>query len=150
MPASPKKLWVAEQKALCFRSGNIFLRSEDWGAAWDTISCRNSDGYVELETPSGTVAGFLEVDLGHEHRAVWEQKAERYLDLKDADAPKVERFQRPFRLLVILPSERRLRSIRNAVAQVTKKIFWFASLESIRHRIDYSACSGHHPGFKLR
>jgi hypothetical protein len=90
------------------------------------------DGYVELETPSGIVAAFLEVDLGHEHRSVWKQKAERYLELKDADAPEVKRFHRPFRVLAIVPSERRLQSIRKAVAQVTQKIFWLASLESIR------------------
>jgi hypothetical protein len=29
------------------------------------------DGYVELETPLGPVAAFLEVDLGHERLAVW-------------------------------------------------------------------------------
>jgi hypothetical protein len=90
------------------------------------------DGYVELETPSGMLAAFLEVDLGHEHRSVWKEKAERYLELKDTDAPEAERFERPFRVLVILPSERRLRSIRRAVTEITKKIFWFASLESIR------------------
>ena len=90
------------------------------------------DGYVEFETPAGTLAAFLEIDLGHEHRSIWKEKAERYLELKDTDAPEAERFERPFRVLVILPSERRLRSIRRAVTEVTKKIFWFASLESIR------------------
>jgi hypothetical protein len=90
------------------------------------------DGYVELGTPSGTTGAFLEIDLGHEHGSVWEKKAARYLDLKDTDAPEARCFQRPFRVLVILPTERRLRSIRKVVAQTTLKIFWFASLETIR------------------
>jgi hypothetical protein len=89
------------------------------------------DGYVELETPSGRVAAFLEVDLGHEHGPVWKKKAENYLQFAVRGASQGESFHRPYRVLVIAPSERRVRSIRKVVAAVTEKIFWFASLESI-------------------
>jgi len=89
------------------------------------------DGYVELETPSGLVAAFLEVDLGHERGPVWGKKIEHYLQFARMSAPAGKAFHRPFRVLVIAPTERRVRSIRKAVAALTEKIFWFMSLESI-------------------
>lgn len=92
------------------------------------------DGYVELETPSGPVAAFLEVDLGHERGPVWGQKIAHYLHFALMSAPEGEAFHRPFRVLVIAPSERRVRSIRTVVTGMTEKIFWLASLESIRER----------------
>lgn len=90
------------------------------------------DGYVELETPSGALTAFLEIDLGHEHGPVWKEKVARYLQFALTDTPEAKRFHRPFRVLVILPTERRLLWVRRAVAEKTDKIFWFASLESIR------------------
>jgi hypothetical protein len=90
------------------------------------------DGYAELETSSGITAAFIEVDLGHEHGPVWKAKVARYLELAVSTAPEAKRFHRPFRVLVILPSERRLESIRKVVALTTEKIFWLAHLESIR------------------
>lgn len=89
------------------------------------------DGYVELETPAGVLAAFLEVDLGHERGPVWKKKAERYLEFALA-ASKTEAFHRPFRVLVIATSERRARSIRTVLRQTTDKIFWFTSLELVR------------------
>jgi hypothetical protein len=90
------------------------------------------DGYVELNTPTGVYAAFLEVDLGHEHGPVWKEKVDRYLELGLSDAVEAKRYRRPFRVLAIFPTERRLRSIRKVVVKSTDKIFWFASLESIR------------------
>jgi hypothetical protein len=87
------------------------------------------DGYVELETPQGTLASFVEVDLGNESLTVWREKVDKYLQLA-VSGECLRRFgQQRFRVLVIAHSERRLQSIRAAVAQVTDKIFWFASLE---------------------
>lgn len=96
------------------------------------------DGYVELETPSGMLAAFLEIDLGHEHRPVWKQKVERYLEFALTSAPEAQAFHRPFRALVLAPTERRVRSIRTVVAPLSEKIFWFRSLESI-HRDGFFA-----------
>ena len=89
------------------------------------------DGYVELETLSGIVSAFLEVDLGNESLAVWKEKVSNYLQL--AASGEVERRfgQARFRVLVIAHSERRVRSLRTAIAAATDKIFWLASLESI-------------------
>jgi Replication-relaxation len=91
------------------------------------------DGYLELQSPSGIVAAFLEVDLGHERGPVWKEKIENYLRFAVLDTPEGKAFHRPFRVLVIAPTDRRLLSIRKIVAAKTEKIFWFASLEAI-HR----------------
>lgn len=90
------------------------------------------DGYMEFETPAGKVAAFLEVDLGAEHGPVWKQKAENYLQLALRQGNDSERIHRPFRVLVIANSERRLRAIRAVVSRETEKIFWFADMDSIR------------------
>jgi hypothetical protein len=90
------------------------------------------DGYTELQTSSGIVAAFLEVDLGHERGPVWKEKIENYLRFATTAAPEGTAFHRPFRVLVIASSERRLFSIRKVVVSKTEKIFWFASLEAIR------------------
>jgi hypothetical protein len=91
------------------------------------------DGYVELETPSGIVAAFLEVDLGHERLRVWRDKVRNYLDLAVTGNFEREFKQSRFRVLVVADSERRLDAIRDVVLTVTDKIFWFATFESI-HR----------------
>lgn len=90
------------------------------------------DGYVELATPSGIIAAFLEVDLGTEILAVWKEKARKYLELAlSGDA--VRRFgDKRFRVLVIANSERRALSIRTALSTITQKIFWFARLTDAR------------------
>lgn len=89
------------------------------------------DGYVELITPSGTFAAFLEVDLGHERGPIWEKKCEKYLQFAVRNADERAAIHRPFRVLVILPTERRLQSIRRMVARITPKVFWFGSQEYI-------------------
>ncbi len=90
------------------------------------------DGYVELETPSGIVAAFLEIDLGHERLRVWRDKARNYLDLAVTGNFEREFRQSRFRVLVVADSERRLEAIRQVVLPVTDKIFWFTTFESIR------------------
>lgn len=90
------------------------------------------DGYIEVKTRGQIVAGFLEVDLGHERLAVWVGKAKHYIQLA-VSREYERRFRHPqFRVLVLVNSKRRLHSIREAVAGVTKKIFWFATLDDVR------------------
>jgi hypothetical protein len=91
------------------------------------------DGYVELATPAGIAACFLEVDLGHESLSVWKEKAGRYLQLALSGEYRRKFGQERFRVLVVTHSERKLHSIRNAVAQITQKIFWFATLDAVRN-----------------
>ena len=86
------------------------------------------DGYVEFMTPSGIVACFLEVDLGHESQTIWKGKAQHYLQLAVSGKYREQFGQDRFRVLVIANSERRLHSIRKTVVEITEKIFWFATL----------------------
>jgi hypothetical protein len=90
------------------------------------------DGYVEIETQSGIVAAFLEVDLGHERLRVWRDKVRNYLDLAVTGTFEREFKQHRFRVLVVANSERRLDAIRQVVLSATDKIFWFTTFESIR------------------
>jgi len=90
------------------------------------------DGYAEWETPSGALGAFIEVDLGHEGLVIWKEKARNYIQLALSGECERRFSQNQFRVLVIAPSERRVRSIRAAVTTATQKIFWFASLEAIR------------------
>jgi hypothetical protein len=90
------------------------------------------DGYVEFSTPAGIDAAFVEVDLGHENLTVWKDKARRYLQFA-ISGEFARTFSRPrFRVLVLANSARRARTIRAAVAEITEKIFWFATLEDTR------------------
>lgn len=89
------------------------------------------DGYVELETSAGTVAAFLEVDLGHERLKVWVKKAKSYYNLVLS-----EDFQRQFRVnrvrtLVVANTPGRMQSIRKAIAPVADELFRFTSLPAI-------------------
>jgi Replication-relaxation len=88
------------------------------------------DGYFELKTPSGVMAAFLEVDLGHERLAVWKEKIRKYLQLAISSDCERRFGQSQFRVLVIANSERRLLSIRKVVRASTQKIFWFTTMES--------------------
>lgn len=90
------------------------------------------DGYVQLQTPTGIFAAFLEVDLGHERGSVWKKKIENYLSFALSGNPIGKSFHRPFKILVIVPTERRLHSIRKVVAKNTNKFFRFATLKAIR------------------
>jgi hypothetical protein len=89
------------------------------------------DGYVEFSTPSGIDASFVEIDLGHEGLSIWKEKARHYLQLALSGEYERQFGQPRFRVLVLATSQRRLHTIRATVAAITKKIFWFASLDSV-------------------
>jgi hypothetical protein len=89
------------------------------------------DGYVEFLTPAGIAGCFLEIDLGHESRTVWKEKTRRYVELALSGEYRRQFGHERFRVLVITHSERKLHSIRKAVAEITQKIFWFAPLASV-------------------
>lgn len=88
------------------------------------------DGYLEWKTPTGIDASFIEVDLGHEALSVWREKAKHYLQLALSGEFERQFKQSRFRVLVLANSERRMQSIRAAVATATQKIFWFATLDA--------------------
>jgi hypothetical protein len=89
------------------------------------------DGYAEIAHPTGTLAAFLEIDLGTEGLTVWKGKVREYLGYALSGVFPKQFSNERFRVLVIANSERRLQSIRTAVAAETEKIFWFTTIESI-------------------
>ena len=91
------------------------------------------DGYVELSMPSDIDASFLEVDLGHEALSVWKEKTRHYMQFALSGKCQELLGQERFRVLVLANSPRRLQSIRATVAQITQKIFWFATLDEVRN-----------------
>jgi hypothetical protein len=97
------------------------------------------DGYVEFTTPQGVDAAFLEVDLGTEELKVWKEKARQYVKLATSQEFARRFKQARFRVLVLADSARRLRFIREAVAEITQKIFWFAVLDEARGERFFSA-----------
>jgi hypothetical protein len=90
------------------------------------------DGYVELTAPGGVLAAFVEVDMGTERSAIWEDKVRKYLQLAVSGEYERRFGQSRFRVLVVANSLRRMHSIRNTVAKLTEKIFWFSTLDLVR------------------
>lgn len=111
--------------------GARFLR---WVSFYEPISTTSSlipDGYFEVADSERVLAAFLEVDLGHEALRIWKAKVDAYLQYAVSGEFQNQSKQAQFRVLVITNSERRLQSIRSAVAVATEKIFWFSSFDSI-------------------
>jgi hypothetical protein len=111
--------------------GANFLRWESFHQPIDTGKALIPDGYVEIAVGSTVIAAFLEVDLGHEGRTVWQRKVENYREYA-ASGEFTKRFARPqFRTLVVTGSEKRMNSLRDATAKITEKIFWFTTYHSV-------------------
>jgi hypothetical protein len=74
---------------------------------------------------------FLEVDLGTEPLKVWHVKTQLYLQL--AITAEFEKIfgQKRFRVLVVVSSDKRLKNVRATIAELTQKIFWFSTFDSI-------------------
>lgn len=89
------------------------------------------DAYIQLSVPTGNRSVFVEVDRGTETRAVWARKVRAYLLL--AQSGEFARlFQQPqFRVAVVLPSTRRLHSIRRVIARQTSKLFWLIAVDRL-------------------
>jgi hypothetical protein len=90
------------------------------------------DGYFEI-VHTGTVHPvFLELDLGTESSKVWKRKVELYLKL--AISGEFERLfsEKRFRTLIVLPSTRRLESIRTTIAKRTEKLFWLSTFNEVQ------------------
>jgi hypothetical protein len=89
------------------------------------------DGYFEICRGQEVLPMFLETDRGTETAAVWNRKTELYLKL--AVGGEFERLfhEKRFRVLVILPSDRRMQSIRSTIRKRTDKLFWFTTQEDL-------------------
>jgi hypothetical protein len=97
------------------------------------------DGYFEIGSAQGIRSAFVEIDLGTEAAPVLAKKASLYLQLATSgDFPKL--FSRSqFRVLVVTTSERRLANLRQTVAKLTDKIFWFGTLDMLSAERFWSA-----------
>lgn len=97
------------------------------------------DGYAEFAVPGRSLAMFLEVDLGHESRSVWQRKIQEYLKYA-VSGHFASTFKQPqFRTIVIANSERRLASLITATGALTEKIFWFTTFEAVEREGFWSA-----------
>ena len=111
--------------------GVQFVQWRSFYESIDTAIPLIPDGFVELRTPAKTLALFLEVDLGNESRTVWRAKVQSYLRHAVSGTFERQFGHAQFRTLVVASSERRLASLRTATAELTDKIFWFTTFESI-------------------
>jgi len=112
-------------------SGVQFAQWKSFYESIDTSIQLIPDGYFEVRTPARILTAFLEVDLGSETRSVWRAKVQRYIRYAVSGDFERRFGHTQFRVLVVANSERRLASLRTATAELTDKIFWFASFESI-------------------
>lgn len=103
-------------------------------AAWRTFSAEVApglrlipDAYFELDTAKGPLSVFVEIDQGTESHRVWRGKVEAYMQLAASGAFGA-RFRRDrFRVAVVVPSVRRVRTLQRTVAALTTKLFWLAT-----------------------
>jgi hypothetical protein len=109
-------------------------RFEKWMSFFEPLEAGTRlipDGYLEIGTPQKTLTAFLEVDLGNEGLSVWKGKIQAYLQYAISGNFE-KRFGQPqFRVLVIVNTERRMRSLQAATLMLTDKIFWFSTFDAI-------------------
>ena len=89
------------------------------------------DAYVEVATNETIRAFFVEVELATEPLRTWRRKAERYLLLARSGAFHASFDHTQFGVLVFLPSEGRLETVRRTVASATTKLFWFTTFDAL-------------------
>jgi hypothetical protein len=133
-------LWLKEQ-----RSADVQLVS--WRACTKAIGGLPliPDAYVELAVGARLIPAFIEADCGTEPLSVWRKKAENYVALAASGAYRAAFAQDRFRVLVLAPTMRRAQSIKAGVAEITTKLFWISSFESI-NGVDVGASVWLRPG----
>ena len=97
------------------------------------------DGYFEIASAQGVRPTFVEVDLGTEAAPILVRKASLYLQLATSGEFSKIFGRSQFRVLVVTTSDRRLSSLRAAVAKLTDKIFWFGTLDMLTAERFWSA-----------
>lgn len=87
------------------------------------------DGYGEYCVGEKTFAVFLEADNGTESRTRWREKVAQYVHFAESGRFQTLWNRRFFRVLVVLPSARRLASVSGEIARRTTRIFWLTTRE---------------------
>lgn len=109
-----------------------------WFGNWQSFSKPLSgtlplipDGYFEIASAQTARPAFVEIDLGTEAVPVVGKKASLYVQMATSGEFQKLFSRTQFRVLVVTTSQRRLQRLREAVAKLTDKIFWFATLDVI-------------------
>jgi len=89
------------------------------------------DGYCEYDLRGKSFAVFVEADNGTETRARWRQKTTQYLDLAMTGRFHALFHRQYFRVLVVVPSPRRLESLLGEIARQTKRLFWLTTSNAL-------------------
>jgi hypothetical protein len=132
------ELYCAVKYGLTAPNGMRFSRWLSFSAPLDRAIPLVPDGYIEFADSGAVLAAFLEVDLGHERLSVWREKVRNYLQWA-VSGRFAERFGGSrFFVLVVCDSHGRMESLRAATAALTRKIFRFATMSSIRERGPWS------------
>ena len=129
---------TVKYRQVAMNSGKL-VRWENLYRAIDSKRSLIPDAYIEISGPKETIAVFLEFDLGHENLIVWKKKVEKYLQYAISGEFESLVHQSQFRVLVVTNSDARLRALRRATANITDKIFWFATIDSIRGQTFWSS-----------
>jgi hypothetical protein len=87
------------------------------------------DAYVEIARGDRQRAFFIEVDLATEPLSTWRRKAARYVALAHSGAFAPTFGPPQFGVVVLLPSERRLATVRTTIAGVTSKLFFLTTFD---------------------
>ncbi len=89
------------------------------------------DGYFEIASSQGVRPTFVEVDLGTEAIPILVRKARLYLQFATSGEFSKIFGRSQFRVAIVTTSERRINSMRAAIAKLTDKIFWFGTLDML-------------------
>lgn len=111
--------------------GTRFVRWRSFSDVLDRAVPLIPDGFVECEGRAGFSA-FLEVDLSHERLSVWKGKVRNYLQYAISGRYAEQFGKNRFLVLAACDSEGRMQSLRKATAELTEKIFRFATLPELR------------------
>lgn len=107
-----------------------------WAEMRDYGVTVQADGYGEylmLLHFDSLFTFFLEVDRGTEGGKVIQQKIARYVEYAASGAYEQQFAARPFRVLFVTESERRMKTLTDMASAQTDKTFWITSWERFKH-----------------
>lgn len=90
------------------------------------------DALVRLQQHDTGYYFFVEVDRGTESRSIWQRKIELYLQCARSRSVEILLGITRFGVLVVTESERRLHHLRADTAARTDRLFWFATISTIK------------------
>lgn len=115
------------------------LRLADWQVfkrpPFATVPGLMPDAYAVVANDITSRPMFVEMDLATEPLRTWTRKAERYLAAaRSGEFPQKFMYEQ-FGVAVVVPSMRRLETVRKTVASVTTKLFWLTTFASMQQSV---------------